>query len=99
MHPSKVDRDRLNKLTDLPNVGPAIAEDLHLLGIHEPRQLEGQSPFQMYERLSEKTGVRQDPCLLDVFISVTRFMNGQEPRLWWEFTTERKKLLSTRGTL
>lgn len=28
MHPDKVRRDRLQALTDLPNVGPAVAADL-----------------------------------------------------------------------
>lgn len=32
MHPNKVQRDKLNKLSDLPNVGKAVAEDLALLG-------------------------------------------------------------------
>ncbi|MDD5334601.1 MAG: helix-hairpin-helix domain-containing protein [Rhodoferax sp.] len=90
MNPNKVDRTRLATLTDLPNVGPAIAEDLRLLGIHQPSQLLGQDPIQMYRRLCEKTGLRQDPCVLDVFVSVTRFMAGEEARPWWAYTRERK---------
>ena len=33
MNPDKVQRSKLNTLTDLPNVGKAVAEDLALLGI------------------------------------------------------------------
>ena len=44
MHPSKVDRSRLHRLTDLPNVGPAMAKDLLLLGIERPEQLEVLEP-------------------------------------------------------
>jgi hypothetical protein len=36
MNPAKVTRDRLTRLTDLPNVGPAFAGDLELLGINRP---------------------------------------------------------------
>jgi len=47
----------------------------------------------MYARLCELTATRHDPCLPDVFISITRFMAGEEPAPWWAFTTERKKLM------
>lgn len=90
MHPDKVRRDRLALLTDLPNVGPATAQDLRLLGIHEPSQLMGQCPFTLYERLCSLRGVRVDPCVIDVFISITRFMDGERPRPWWFYTSERK---------
>ncbi len=93
MNPAKVDRTRVVALTDLPNIGKACAEDLRLLGIHKPGQLFGRSPFKMYEMLCEKTGSRQDPCVLDVFMSVTRFMAGEEPLPWWAYTQERKQLL------
>ena len=92
MHPNKVNRSRLKNLTDLPNIGPACAADLRLLGMHSPNDLIGRSPFALYQELCAKTGVRHDPCVIDVFMSVTRFMNGDEPRVWWEYTNERKKL-------
>ncbi|MBA3057100.1 MAG: helix-hairpin-helix domain-containing protein [Gammaproteobacteria bacterium] len=97
MNPNKVDRSRLVALTDLPNIGPACAHDLKLLGIHEPSQLVGQSPFDMYEKLCKKTGSRHDPCVIDVFMSVTRFMAGEEPRPWWNYTQERKLTLMQEG--
>ncbi|WP_297576489.1 helix-hairpin-helix domain-containing protein [uncultured Deefgea sp.] len=64
MNPSKVDRNRLNQLTDLPNIGPALAKDLQLLGITEAKQLIGCSPYELYLALCDITGVRQDPCVL-----------------------------------
>jgi hypothetical protein len=94
MHPNKVDRTRLRALTDLPNIGPACARDLQLLGIHTPAQLVGRNPFEMYEALCEKTSTRHDPCVIDVFMSVTRFMAGEEPRAWWDYTPERKQHLA-----
>lgn len=97
MNPSKVDRTRVVKLTDLPNVGKACAEDFRLLGIHQPGQLAGECPFELYEMLCEKTGARHDPCVIDVFMSVTRFMDGEEARPWWNYTAERKRLLMQKG--
>jgi hypothetical protein len=91
MNPSKVVRERVRQLTDLPNIGPACASDLVRLGIAEPRQLIGLDPYEMFERLCRDTKVMHDPCLLDVFISVTRFMNGEAPQPWWHFTAERKR--------
>ncbi len=91
MHPSKVNRNNLNKLTDLPNIGKASAKDLVLLGITQPHQLKGMCPFQMYKMLCEKTGQRHDPCVIDVFMSITRFMDGEDPCPWWEYTAERKQ--------
>jgi hypothetical protein len=90
MHPDKVRRDRLTLLTDLPNVGPATARDLRLLGIHAPAQLRGQCPYTLHERLCTLTGTRVDPCVIDVFMSITRFMDGEAPRPWWFYTAERK---------
>jgi len=97
MNPNKVDRTHVVKLTDLPNIGKAGAEDLRLLGIHKPDQLAGRCPFEMYEMLCEKTASRHDPCVIDVFMSVTRFIAGEEPRAWWEYTEERKKKLMQKG--
>ena len=92
MNPAKVRRDRLNRLTDLPNVGPATAEDLKLIGIHTPDQLAGRNPVALYDKLCLKTGVRHDQCVLDVFISITRFMDGEAPKAWWDYTPERKRM-------
>jgi hypothetical protein len=94
MNPSKVVRAKVKQLTDLPNIGAASAADLRLIGIHEPAQLVGMSPFDMYEELCTKTGTRHDPCVIDVFMSATRFMEGDDPRPWWEYTEMRKQMLA-----
>ncbi len=91
MHPSKVNRATLRTLTDLPNVGPAIARDLEQLGFSSPAELTGQDPLALYQRLSALTGVRQDPCVLDTFIAITRFMDGERAQPWWAYTAERKR--------
>jgi len=97
MDPLKVDRTRLARLTDLPNVGPAIAADLRLLGFQSPLQLQGQCPFALYERLCRATGQRHDPCVIDVFLSITRFLEGEAPRAWWDYTDERKRTVAACG--
>ena len=91
MNPSKVTRETTQKLTDLPNIGTSLAEDLQRIGIDQPDMLIGEDPFELYQRLCDATGTRQDPCVLDVFMSITDFMNGNEPRVWWEYTAWRKE--------
>jgi len=93
MNPAKVDRNRLHQLTDLPNVGPAMAKDLERINIKAPSQLAGKDPVKLYNSLCNMRGARQDPCVLDVFISITRFMAGEAPKAWWEYTAERKRML------
>ena len=90
MNPKKVVRQKVKKLTDLPNIGPSLADDLRQIGIDTPQQLKGKEAFELYEMLCEKTGARHDPCVLDVFMSITDFMNGGEAKVWWDYTQQRK---------
>ncbi|MGH9947175.1 MAG: helix-hairpin-helix domain-containing protein [Pyrinomonadaceae bacterium] len=92
MNPRKVDRNKIIVLTDLPNIGKACALDLRVIGISDPMQLIGMCPLEMYNLLCKRTGARHDPCIIDVFLSITRFMAGDEPKPWWTYTKERKRL-------
>jgi hypothetical protein len=94
MHPDKVRRETTKTLTDLPNIGPAMARTLLRIGIERPEQLAGRDPVALFGELCEKTGKRQDPCVLDVLMSVTDFMNGGAPKVWWAYTAQRKRLTS-----
>jgi hypothetical protein len=87
------DRNTVAKLNAIPNIGKSIAKDLELIGISHPKQLVGQSPFELYDRLCEKKGKRADHCVIDVFMSAVDFMEGGEPKPWWEFTRKRKLIL------
>ena len=91
MHPAKVSRSNLTRFEDLPNIGPRMADDFVALGYTHPSQLTGVDPFELYTRLCAHTKTRQDPCVLDVFMSVASFLNGEAPRVWWDFTAERKQ--------
>jgi hypothetical protein len=95
MNPSKVVRDKVDVLTDLPNIGPSLAEELRAIGILSPDDLRGRDPWELYRALCAETGSRQDPCVLDVFMAITDFMNGGEPRVWWAYTAERKRRYGT----
>jgi hypothetical protein len=78
------------RLEQLPNIGPSIAGDLRSLGIAHPQELAGRDPHALYVALCEKTGKRQDPCVLDTFMAATDFMSGAEPKPWWDYTAKRK---------
>ena len=90
MNPKKVVRDQVVKLTDLPNIGVSLAKDLQLIGIVRPMDLIGRDPHALYMKLCEVMEKRNDPCVLDVMMSITDFMDGNEPRVWWEYTAKRK---------
>lgn len=90
MNPAKVVREKVLKLTDLPNIGKTVSTDLARIGITRPEQLRGEDPYDLYVRFCKAFGEKQDPCMLDVLMSITDFMNGGEPRVWWDYTAERK---------
>ena len=81
-------------LRDLVSVGPAIARDLAVLGIHSVKQLSRRNPEKLYERLCELTGQVQDICCLDVFRAAVE--QARNPLLpveqcqWWYWSRRRK---------
>jgi Pathogenicity locus len=96
--PPRADRSqRVARLEDIPNVGPAVAAVLRRLGITSPGDLVGRDPYAMYDDLCRLTGRCHDPCLLDTFIAAVRFMAGGPKRPWWKYTAERKRELAARN--
>ena len=72
--PDKVCRTVFIRLPTCRNIGEAMAEDLRLLG-RTPQDNTGSDPGDYAKKCSGAvTGVRQDPCVIDVFWSVTRFL-------------------------
>jgi hypothetical protein len=57
-----------------------MTRDLQILAIESPGDLVGRDPLELYRSLGERRGARQDPCVLDVVLSVTRFLAGKQPR-------------------
>ena len=77
-------------LEQLPNIGPALAADLRLIGIQYPSELRGKDAFALYQQLCAATGQRHDPCVLDTFMAATDFMRGAQAAPWWHYTAQRK---------
>ncbi|GAC1374486.1 MAG: hypothetical protein NVSMB32_17610 [Actinomycetota bacterium] len=84
-HPVTKNKNQAD-LTSMPNIGPAMARDLHKLGIVAPQDLRGRDPGELYERLCLLDGCRHDPCVLDVFSAAVAFAEGGPARPWWEFS-------------
>ena len=89
-------RNEIKNFQDIPNIGIAIEKNFILLGIKEPFELIGRDPYQMYSDLCNVTCKRHDPCVIDVFISAVRYMEGGPPKKWWEFSKERKEKLGNK---
>ncbi len=77
-------------LEQIPNIGPATAADLRMLGIQKPTDLRGKDPLSLYEKLNRKTGCRQDPCVLYTLRAAVDFMNGGKSKPWWKFMKEKR---------
>ena len=91
-----ITRTEITDLQQIPNIGPSIAADLRRIGVSSPQDLLGKDPYAMFEQLCRITGVRHEPCLLDVCIAATRFMAGEPAKPWWKYTPERKAMLEGR---
>lgn len=83
-------------LTDIPNIGVSMAQELRGLGITTPTDVAAMDPFAVYEALRDPMGQRHDPCVLDTFMAAHSFMNGGTRQPWWAFTAERKALLKSK---
>jgi len=77
-------------LTDIPNIGKSIAQDLRGLGVATPADVAAMDPIAMYDALRTPMGQRHDPCVLDTFLAAKDFMNGGPAQPWWHFTPLRK---------
>ena len=81
----------LKELQKIPNIGPACAKDLLMLGIRQVEDLRGKDADELYDRLCVLTSSRQDPCVADTLESAVSFANGNPGQPWWHFTEGRKK--------
>lgn len=84
------ERALLKEFQKLPNIGPAGARDLVLLGIKSVDDLKTRTADDLYAGLCAKTGTRQDPCVWDTMASVVHYAQTGERKKWWEFTAIRK---------
>jgi hypothetical protein len=80
-----------HELRALPNVGPAVARMLVRIGVDGEADLRGRDPAELYGRVCESAGARQDVCLLDTFAAIVDHAGGAPARPWWEYSRERKR--------
>ena len=83
------------QLRDLVSIGPAMLNDLELLGIHRVVQLRRRNPARMYRQLSRIKGQLIDRCCLDVFVAAVAQAKDPnlpvEQRQWWYWSKVRKR--------
>ena len=79
----------------LCGVGPSIERDLELLGVTSVAELALCEGHELYARLCELTGLRQDPCVLDTFCCAVAQARDphlpSERRNWWWWSRQRKE--------
>jgi hypothetical protein len=77
-------------LTQMPNIGPAVARKLERLDVTCQDDLRGRDAEQLFAELCALDGRDHDPCLLDTFVAAVAYVNDGDDRPWWEFGHERK---------
>ena len=90
---TKARKARLDELQAIPGVGPSIAGDLRGIGIERVSDLKRADPQRLYDRVCEKTGVKQDRCLLYVLrcavYYASRPVHEPEKLKWWNWKDSR----------
>ena len=81
--------ETLERLQEIPNVGPAIARRLADLGFDGAASLRGQDPEELFARTEAARGAPEDPCLLDTYRAVIAFADTGDARPWHAFSRER----------
>jgi hypothetical protein len=82
-------------LRDLAGIGRSVEADLKVLGVNSVSELAASDGDELYRRLCERTGTRQDPCVLDTFRCAVA--QARDPRLpseqhnWWWWSRQRKQ--------
>ncbi|HUR61466.1 MAG TPA: helix-hairpin-helix domain-containing protein [Candidatus Thermoplasmatota archaeon] len=76
---------------ELPNIGPAMAEDFVRLGLRSLDDLGRADPKELYDRISKMDGVRHDPCVLDTYEAAVHNLRTGAELPWWEFSRRRKQ--------
>ncbi|MBU1175623.1 MAG: helix-hairpin-helix domain-containing protein [Alphaproteobacteria bacterium] len=74
----------------LRNIGKAMRDDLHMLGIRTVGDLATRDADTLFLDLCRVTGNRQDPCVHDTFAAAIHQARTGEALAWWDFTPARK---------
>ncbi len=91
-------KDDGRRLRDLAGIGKSIEGNLRDLGVSTVGDLAKRDGDELYRALCEKTGAKQDPCVLDTFrCAVAQARNPHLPseqRNWWWWSRQRKAAAS-----
>jgi hypothetical protein len=85
----------LDRLEDLPGIGPSIADDLRRIGIAVPAQIGAREPEALYGRLVAVDGPT-DRCVLYILRAAHHFVENEgvvaDDSLlrWWSWKDEGK---------
>ena len=87
------DNDRLqacrDPLLNIPGIGESMAQDLRDLGIEYVADLSEKDPQQLYDRLCEIRGAKQDRCVLYAFQAAVYYAERNNPSpeklKWWNW--------------
>lgn len=73
----------------IPNVGPAVAEDLVEIGIFSIEEMHGKNPDVIYAKMIKKAGTHVDRCMLYVIRSLVYMAETGRRDMkhvaWWLF--------------
>jgi hypothetical protein len=82
-------KQAIKNLREIPGVGPNIAGYLVDLGYRQVKDIQGNDPEKMYEKLMDLRGEHIDRCVLYVFRCAVYYANNSvhEPDLlkWWNW--------------
>ena len=85
----------LGEFQKIPGVGKKLAREFVDLGYRSVEGLRGESPEEMYQKLSTLRGRHIDRCVLYVFRAAVYFAENSvhEPELlkWWNWTDESRR--------
>ena len=80
---------KIKRFQVIPGIGKSLAHDLIDLGYHKIKDLQGEDPSEMYEKLCSLRGQKIDRCVLYVFKCAIYYVNNpiHEPELlkWWNW--------------
>ena len=87
------------QLKHLRGIGKKTLEDFDKLGVKSVGQLKSLDAGELYRRMCEISGQRQDPCVLDTYrCAIEQARNPdlpEEQRDWWYWSRVRKGLSLT----
>ena len=82
-------------LSDLVSIGPAALADFKLLGINNVKELRNKNARALYDEICDRSGVRHDPCVEDVFrCAIEQAKNpklGKQKANWFYWSKIRKQ--------